>query len=246
MPNWVNNNLTIKKEDAKYVLNSKGEVDFELLCPCPDSIVNTISPVDKGAIWWFLSNKGRKQVSDLEINRYGIDNENIKSVKRSYNDDTFYPVIHNYYEPNNPITKEQWSQEYFDLGERYVDNYEEYGIYTWYDWRYAFWGVKWNASSSNATDDGDYIHCFFETPWGYPSAWLEALAKKCKFHLAWEEEQGYRGIVTSDGDTIEAIDLPMLEYAENEDGWFNPVNDEYGEDWISYAMGDVFPERNYA
>ena len=31
MPNWVINYLTIKREDAKYVLNDDGNVDFNVL-----------------------------------------------------------------------------------------------------------------------------------------------------------------------------------------------------------------------
>jgi hypothetical protein len=50
-----------------------------------------------------------------------------------------------------------------ELGKQYVDNYEKYGAYTWYDWSCDNWGTKWNAYDQYFSEENNEI--IFNTAW---------------------------------------------------------------------------------
>lgn len=50
-----------------------------------------------------------------------------------------------------------------------------YGHSTWYDWRLAHWGTKWNSSAYRLENDK---RCTFETAWTHPFPLLEALSRQ--------------------------------------------------------------------
>ena len=58
MPNWVFNHLTIKKEYIGKIVNSMGNVDFNILAPMPESVQHisqdSLIEID---ILYYLSNK---------------------------------------------------------------------------------------------------------------------------------------------------------------------------------------------
>lgn len=248
MPNWVENTLTIRKEDRGFVINENGEVDFNLIRPMPETMVDTISPVDREAIYCYLSEKESKIANVFSCLEHGIDSDIIKEYKEDLNRDKFYSRFReDWKDPFPELTKEQYIDEKYELGKRYVFNKENYGVYDWYEWSYKNWGVKWNASDTDIVENGDYIKVVFSTPWRYPCNWLNALKEKCDFHLAWEEEQGYRGVVYTQREEDERYifreELDMLEYAETEDGFWDPVDDgEYGDCWQEYCLSAVFKE----
>ena len=246
MPNWVENTLTIRKEDKGFVINEKGEVDFNLILPMPETMIDTISPVYKDAIYCYLSDKGTKELTADILKEYGIDSGTIKEYKKDINRDKFYSNFRDdWSKPFPELTKEQYIDEKYELGRRYVFNKENYGVYDWYDWSYKNWGVKWNASDTDTWEDGNYLKIVFQTPWGYPDNWLNALKEKCDFHLAWEEEQGYRGVIYTQREENErnifSEEMDMLEYKEVENGFWEEVDDgKYGDCWQEYCLNDVF------
>lgn len=77
------------------------------------------------------------------------------------------------------------SEDYKDLskleaaikvGKRLVDNLMKYGATTWYEWRYANWGTKWDACDSFVSyNDKQFV---FDTAWGSPNEIFEALHKR--------------------------------------------------------------------
>lgn len=70
---------------------------------------------------------------------------------------------------------------------------EKYGATNWYDWHCANWGVKWDASESGFYKNGDDWMVSFQTPWGPPIEFLQALSKTFKefqFELQYADE-GY-------------------------------------------------------
>lgn len=68
---------------------------------------------------------------------------------------------------------------------------EKYGADNWYDWRCNNWGCKWDASESAFYKNGDDWMISFQTPWGPPIEFLQALSKKFKefqFELQYADE----------------------------------------------------------
>lgn len=55
---------------------------------------------------------------------------------------------------------------------------EKYGADNWYDWRIKNWGCKWDARESEFWKDGDDWIVSFQTPWGPPVEFVQALSKK--------------------------------------------------------------------
>ena len=73
-------------------------------------------------------------------------------------------------------------------GEQYTRNKIEYGYRSWYDWRWANWGTKWNASDTywNATNIVQ-----FTTAWSCPVPIFEKISEKypdVKFEVAFADE----------------------------------------------------------
>ena len=105
----------------------------------------------------------------------------------------------------------------------------------WYDWSISNWGCKWNASDTFIEDfDNDKIRITFSTPWVIPIVWIDKLIEmKIDLHLAWFEEQGYRGIITynSEEDFVEDFDLPEAHWIETEEGDYVLSSDFEKFDW---------------
>ena len=92
------------------------------------------------------------------------------------------------------------------LGETAVDNLMKYGAVSWYDWRWAHWGTKWNAYEQ-VDSDGDTIQ--FDTAWSMPEPILRKLAEICNEHNVrfdgqWinEDWRADSGSFESDGDAL--------------------------------------------
>ena len=121
---------------------------------------------------------------------------------------------------------------------------KKYGASNWYDWSVRNWGVKWNASSSYTEEMADdKIRITFDTPWGVPIHWLEKLAElKIDFHLAWYEEQGYRGIITAEDGLIDEFELPEVEWIEDENGEYYSSEEKENFDWTLMQYDGQFEE----
>lgn len=61
------------------------------------------------------------------------------------------------------------------LGKQVHDNIEKYGCESWYDWRVAHWGTKWN--SYEGEEEGDRRIAFL-TAWAPPVPIFDKLAEK--------------------------------------------------------------------
>lgn len=152
----------------------------------------------------------------------------------------------------NPETK-QYESTYDtieNVGKFYCELKEKYGVKDWYNWHCNNWGCKWNASDSMVNEsyqiDGvEFVDITFDTPWCPPSGWIEELSKEIPFYLAWEEEQGYRGIYYNDFEGyLHDDELPELRWEENEEtGEYEQVEDEYGEFWVDYFKEDILRDN---
>lgn len=67
-----------------------------------------------------------------------------------------------------------------DEGERLnairAANVEKYGYQSWYDWRLANWGCKWDIEGSAVSSPEHHaLESFFDSPWGPPTIAYKAL-----------------------------------------------------------------------
>ena len=77
---------------------------------------------------------------------------------------------------------------YVELGKVYDLNIREYGFPTWYEWRYANWGTKWDASETYWNSDNIVT---FETAWSCPIPIFEKISEMypdVPFEVAFADE----------------------------------------------------------
>lgn len=257
MPNWVTNYLSVKKENLDKILNKDEEVDFSLLCPMPEALENTSSPVMPDYIYLVLSKDCTKPVNEADRKKYGIQDRDIVHAKELLESDTkgyFHIPLGNerYFDNKEMLTKEEHLKEVRELGQQYIDNIDKYGVADWYDWRCENWGCKWNASETeiftplDEVKDGEFVEIQFNTPWSPPIGWLNKVAEAGIEHrLAWYEEQGYRGICVFDGERAEQFDL-IDDYAfEQENGeivWLSEIECEHDIHWADMQYKGEYEE----
>jgi hypothetical protein len=87
----------------------------------------------------------------------------------------------------------------------------------WYEWNIESWGCKWDAGdvTTDSTDiDNGYVNYSFETPWGQPREFFEAIVEQfpdLDFNLRFVEEQGWGGEYGGSGGQFHKIaewDIP--------------------------------------
>ena len=105
-----------------------------------------------------------------KISNYVTD-ERITSALEKFNTENDSPASRRTYDELGIKTFE-------DLGNAYINNVLEYGYDTWYDWRCAKWGTKWNACDAYIGDD----IVEFNTAWSCPLLVLDKLAELCYQH----------------------------------------------------------------
>ena len=194
MPNWVRNTLTCDKKYRNHILNTEGEVDFNILVPMPDAIRNTVSDSYKNiALYAYLSDNGKKADAnvlpklDPVIKSMGLCFENYDKIKSKYNE----TVSRN----KNLV------EELYNRGKIAYDCFEQYGSTDWYDWSIQNWSCKWNASDTTVSEKGNTLVIEFDTPWSDPEGWIRALAaQNVPFDITFVEEDSYIGCAVSHGD----------------------------------------------
>jgi hypothetical protein len=272
MPNWVFNTLRIRKKDLDKVLDENNEVDFNILMPMPEELKRTISGgnIRKCMAYSYLEEHTLK---DFKNSGYwdeakGLDGINGRSGKQDilnaleerigknpqmYNDEAHYEERKNENGcMGTYLVKEDYGHTIKEIGDHYLALREKYGVCDWYAWSNRSWGTKWNACDTYVENmdkigsygDNDIVAVSFNTPWCVPGGWLQTLAEKAPFHLVWEEEQGFRGIMENNNPEAELTDteLPEIQYEENEEGDYVRAEDEYGENWTDYLFDEKFSD----
>jgi hypothetical protein len=74
----------------------------------------------------------------------------------------------------------------------YKANVEKYGFPHWYEWKWANWGVKWDARVEDYDDsDPNEVYVYFDTPWGAPVEFFKKFAEQypdARFEDEYDEE----------------------------------------------------------
>ena len=188
MPNWCFNTLNMRdiKRITSLTPEGKETFDFNTIVPMPPSLNLEDGSRTSFAIVAYVTNAfsipysrlGKKRIDLISphvwCGRTGLKTE-ISEYKKMYNSLAL--------PDRTDLLKD---------GNTYVDNIKQYGYATWYGWRNANWGTKWNACDVDVS--GDTI--WFDTAWAPPFAVIEALSRKFpdeEIDLAWDEESGWRG-----------------------------------------------------
>lgn len=105
--------------------------------------------------------------------------------------------------------------EWAEMGEIYLTNFEKYGATTWYDWSWNNWGTKWNACDVEWIDDNEVE---FNTAWNAPEPIYYKLAElfpDIKFDVEFADEDigSNCGTVTYDGDSVYVEYVNDFEFA---------------------------------
>ena len=222
MPNHVANKIELygDVENIKKVLELiKGEeecIDFEKIIPMPKTMMIISGGMQTPSIQYALSKKTYVEVCQIE--------DAMKRVSCDFYPSYFHKFNEKYTNEELQERAEEFQQRidgnnkdlfdstdyaglgiknFEDLGNTYINNIITYGYDTWYDWRCAKWGTKWNAYDTYANETESEI-CF-STAWSCPLPILDKLAEICYEHQVsfsgkWADEDcGYNiGIFESD------------------------------------------------
>lgn len=216
MPNWCYNEITINEKDKHKILKASFEdgkleyaVDFNIISPMPQELEVVSGSSNDVDMYIFMSERG-KFTAEETAKRFatlGLDKDKI--ITNAFSDNWYLEISKRamYQLSKN---SEDCVNEQYDCGKQLIENYINYGVPSWYEWRYKNWGCKWNASSSQILVDEcdeDNIVIYFETPWGPPVEWCAALAKAgIDFNLRWTTEDGYSGEIYNDcGELAESL-----------------------------------------
>lgn len=174
MPNWTTNYVEFKGNDESIekVFNEildDGNFDFNKLIPMPESLNIESGSETNMAIAYYVTKRltipyDQTNLSKLLSNSFSYNwaaEICLRLQKRV--EDTSDP---------NALDK------LYEMGKQYVFNLENYGHSTWYSWRYAKWGTKWNACETHREDNS----LWFYTANGIPAPVYDALTEICKPH----------------------------------------------------------------
>ena len=231
MPNHVTNRVHLIGDAARirelleavrYDDGEIGTLDFSKLIPMPEELNIECGSMTSDAISAYLS----------AINPDNPAFQNDCKMPRELFKNLISSIIHDSHGGYAKTMKmpEDFGEEVDEmiaLGRRYVDNYLQYGATTWYDFRIANWGSKWNSYSPQPLENDTLI---FRTAWSRVLPVIAELARRfpdIEIEYAWADEDI--------GNNVGYAKFEGGELAE--DFWFEPYTKEAYE-FASEVMGD--------
>lgn len=272
MPNHVANKIKFcgDQENINKVLELiKGEetcIDFNKITPMPKTLNLTSGGYQNEAIQYALSKKAGPESAEIQValvktrcDYYG--NYFKKVFGHKYTDTELKECANKFEESLKSEKKDVFDnvdyaglgiKTFEDFGNAYIDNIIKYGYDTWYDWRCAKWGTKWNAYDTCININKNEI--FFNTAWSCPLPILDKLAEICyeyevEFSGKWADEDRGSNVGVFESDCSGDEYWFSYEYIEN---CSNKAYDIYVElhgesecmgrdeegNWISYDCDD--------
>ena len=200
MPNHVANKIEFsgKQENINKVLELiKGEDDcisFDKIIPMPKSLHLTSGGHQNEAIHYALSKKSYNEITQIKevlvkakCDFYG--SYFSKIFNHTYIDTELQKCANEFEEKLKSGEKDMFDntdyegfgiKNFEDFGNMYINNILNYGYDTWYDWRCANWGTKWDAYDTYIDKENNIIE--FNTAWSCPLPILDKLAEICYEH----------------------------------------------------------------
>lgn len=191
MPNWVTNRVKFNKrgeEILKKIIVKKekvelGEVDiyfdFNKVIPMPKELDIIDGSIKNIAIQYALSKKTKEEkesiIENLIKNHY-INSAKYSKAEMEKENENFISHIANNTHPECNFSKLNINN-LEDLGNAYINNIRKYGYSTWYEWRIANWGTKWNSHSVYIINNNEIE---FDTAWSCPVPILVELSNQFK------------------------------------------------------------------
>lgn len=196
MPNYVCNKIELKGNmniitsmlnKIKHDDYGKGTIDFNKVIPMPETLNMEYGSRTDTCILVYLTNKGTIKFEDFS-------EENKILAKTLVNNMFNTDYLERKLEEICGEDKEEYiTDENYNKGKQYVDNYKNYGATTWYEWSIRNWGTKWNACGYEEDVDystnGNYLE--FETAWSAPHPIIEKLSEdypEITFVHKWADE----------------------------------------------------------
>lgn len=131
--------------------------------------------------------------------------------------------------------KGEGTPEQAELEAQHKANTEKFGYPTWYEWRIANWGTKWEACEPTIYEGEGVIRYAFDTAWSPPTEWLYKVAPQfpeLRFKLVYREDgMTFMGALELEGGDVlndEQIDTDSVWQDVNSEG-LDPDSDEYME-----------------
>lgn len=199
MPNHIRN--VIKMQGISklplfkaYDDGSKG-FDFNKLIPMPKSLnMDSGSMVEDYTIY-YLTDKCTVPISRLSAEKKAVIDRLI--ARNSFGSKEWIQMKFNKVMERAFDETELNRKKMYEDGKTYVENIQNYGHATWYDWCSANWNTKWNAYD-NEIEGPDCIK--FSTAWANPEPVIRKLAEmypEVKIEHWWADEDtgcntGYR------------------------------------------------------
>lgn len=169
MPNHVTTRITIDSNHEnvfEYIKSEDQLFDFNTIIPMPASLNIDSGTETTAAFLYELTNgfkddysapfRHRKFFGSV-FNPFSDWNDELNNSKRVF-DNTSDP------------------EGFKKLGKVAMDNYNKYGVATWYEWCSKNWGTKWNAYDIVIKDNT----ISFDTAWNSPKPILQALVERFK------------------------------------------------------------------
>lgn len=217
MPNYIANVLKIKNIKSIPELIGADEnvvMDFNKIIPMPDALDQTHAPENSNkdlAIVYYLTERCTILLNKLSKEKQAIIQATVTNL---FDPNWAKNVFHRAYEQSLENSTYQ-NRRLYELGQLYVENFQNYGATTWYDWCNTNWNTKWNASSYGLTDN-DKNALYFETAWDAPYPILIALSSKhpdIEMELFWADED--RGCHTGRAVFYNGVCVNHIDYENN-------------------------------
>lgn len=170
MPNWVQNNLTIKG-DSEIVAacldlckSDESAFDFNQIVPMPKELDIAKSSNNNRAIKYYLTTLSDEEVANVRNILQRVPHVLFGTLDKAIQLTSFPGTSIE----GNDENKKQW----IELAKTLIDNCDKYGFPTWYEWCCHNWGTKWNSSEVCICNAGNEAVVYFQTAWdcAYPIA----------------------------------------------------------------------------
>lgn len=222
MPNWCSITMGFAMRDMPKILNSKREVDFNIIAPMPQSLNVESGSINKEQVLCFLSEKLTKPITNDVLR----DAEVLDDMFSSHTENEIITIC-----DRLRLYEEETINRLYDVGKILIENKKAYGHTDWYDFHIEEWDTKWNACNTDVDETigyepDDIVTVRFDTAWTYPEDWLRKLSEMgVVFYLEYEIEGDYHGEVYYDGDLFITNVLDDANVYDDETGYWIGVDE---------------------